>query len=32
MLYEGIKHAPASVAAPLEFSALVWAFGLGFLI
>lgn len=32
MLYEGIKHAPASVAAPLEFSALIWAFGLGFLI
>jgi hypothetical protein len=32
MLYEWIKHAPASVAAPLEFSALVWAFGLGFLI
>ena len=32
MLYEGMKHAPASVAAPLEFTALIWAFGLGFLI
>lgn len=32
MLYEGIKDAPASVAAPLEFTALIWAFGLGYLI
>jgi drug/metabolite transporter (DMT)-like permease len=32
LLYEGIKHAPASVAAPLEFTALIWAFGLGYLV
>jgi drug/metabolite transporter (DMT)-like permease len=29
---EGIRRAPATVIAPLEFSALIWAFGLGYLI
>jgi S-adenosylmethionine uptake transporter len=29
---EGIRRAPASVIAPLEFSALLWAFSLGYLI
>ena len=32
LLYEGFKHAPASVAAPIEFTGLLWAFVLGFLI
>ncbi|MDW6021248.1 DMT family transporter [Mesorhizobium sp. BAC0120] len=31
-LYEGMKRAPASVIAPFEYTALVWAFLLGFLI
>jgi drug/metabolite transporter (DMT)-like permease len=32
LLIEGIRRAPASVVSPLEFSALVWAFLLGYLI
>jgi drug/metabolite transporter (DMT)-like permease len=32
LLYEGIKRAPATVAAPLEFTGLAWSFGLGFLV
>ena len=32
LLYEGIKRAPASVAAPLEFTSLAWSVGLGYLI
>lgn len=31
-LFEGMKHAPASVIAPFEYTSLVWAFGLGYLI
>ncbi len=31
-LYEGMKRAPASVIAPFEYTALVWAFLLGFVI
>lgn len=32
MLFEGMKRAPASVVAPFEYTALVWAFALGWLI
>jgi drug/metabolite transporter (DMT)-like permease len=32
LLIEGIRRAPASVVSPLEFSALVWSFLLGYLI
>jgi drug/metabolite transporter (DMT)-like permease len=32
LLIEGIRRAPASVVSPLEFTALVWAFVLGYLI
>ena len=32
MAPEGIRRAPASVVAPLEFTALVWSFGLGYAI
>ena len=32
LLLGGIRRAPASVTAPMEFTALVWAFGLGLLI
>jgi drug/metabolite transporter (DMT)-like permease len=32
LLYEGIRRAPASVAAPLEYTGLLWAFALGFVI
>lgn len=32
LLYEGIRQAPASVAAPLEYTGLLWAFALGFAI
>jgi drug/metabolite transporter (DMT)-like permease len=32
LLYEGIKRAPATVAAPLEFTGLAWSFCLGFLV
>jgi drug/metabolite transporter (DMT)-like permease len=32
LLCEGLRRAPASVAAPLEYSGLLWAFALGFLI
>ncbi|HWK47683.1 MAG TPA: DMT family transporter [Stellaceae bacterium] len=32
LLLAGIRRAPASVTAPMEFTALVWAFGLGFVI
>lgn len=31
-LFEGMKHAPASVIAPFEYTSLVWAFALGYLI
>jgi len=31
-LFEGMKRAPASVIAPFEYTSLVWAFLLGFLI
>lgn len=31
-LFEGMKHAPASVLAPFEYTSLVWAFALGYLI
>jgi drug/metabolite transporter (DMT)-like permease len=31
-LFESAQHAPASLTAPLEYSALVWAFLLGFLV
>ncbi len=29
LIYEGIRRAPASVVAPLEFTALLWSFLLG---
>ncbi|MFL5334092.1 MAG: DMT family transporter [Geminicoccaceae bacterium] len=32
LLYEGLRCAPASLAAPLEYTGLLWAFALGFLI
>jgi drug/metabolite transporter (DMT)-like permease len=32
LLIEGIRRAPASVVSPLEFTALIWAFVLGYLI
>jgi drug/metabolite transporter (DMT)-like permease len=32
LLYEGIQRAPASVLAPLEYTGLLWSFGLGFAI
>jgi drug/metabolite transporter (DMT)-like permease len=32
LLIEGMKRAPASVLAPFEYTALVWAFALGYLI
>lgn len=32
LLYEGIRRAPASVVAPIEYTGLAWAFALGFLI
>ena len=32
LLIEGIRRAPASVVSPLEFTALVWSFVLGYLI
>jgi drug/metabolite transporter (DMT)-like permease len=31
-LFEGMRHAPASVMAPTEYTALIWAFVLGFAI
>lgn len=31
-LFEGMRRAPVSVLAPFEYSSLIWAFGLGFLI
>jgi drug/metabolite transporter (DMT)-like permease len=31
-LFESARHAPASLAAPLEYTALIWAFVLGFLV
>lgn len=31
-LFESAQHAPASLTAPLEYTALVWAFLLGFLV
>lgn len=32
LLYEGLRHAPVSVAAPLEFTGLLWSFALGYAI
>jgi drug/metabolite transporter (DMT)-like permease len=32
MLFEGMKRAPASVIAPFEYTSLIWAFLLGYLI
>ena len=32
LLIEGIRRAPASVVSPLEFTALIWSFVLGYLI
>ena len=32
LLFEGIRRAPASLAAPLEYSGLLWSFALGFMI
>jgi drug/metabolite transporter (DMT)-like permease len=31
-LFEGMRQAPVSVLAPFEYSSLVWAFVLGYLI
>lgn len=31
-LFEGMRHAPASIMASVEYSALIWAFALGFVI
>lgn len=31
-LFESARHAPASLAAPLQYTALVWAFLLGFIV
>ncbi|MDX3978072.1 DMT family transporter [Shinella sp.] len=31
-MFEGMRRAPVSVLAPFEYSSLVWAFGLGYLI
>jgi drug/metabolite transporter (DMT)-like permease len=31
-LFEAVRHAPASLTAPLEYTALIWAFVLGFAI
>lgn len=31
-LFEGMKHAPASVIAPFEYTGLIWAFLLGYLV
>lgn len=32
LLYEGFRHAPASMLAPIEYSGLVWAFVYGYVI
>ena len=32
LLYEGIRRIPASLAAPLEYTGLLWSFALGYLI
>jgi drug/metabolite transporter (DMT)-like permease len=32
LLYEGLRRVPASLAAPLEYSGLLWSFALGYLI
>lgn len=32
LVYEGYRHAPASALAPIEYTALIWAFVLGWLI
>lgn len=32
LLFSGMKHAPVSIIAPFEYTALVWAFALGFAI
>jgi len=31
-LFEGMRRAPVSMLAPFEYSSLIWAFGIGFLI
>jgi drug/metabolite transporter (DMT)-like permease len=31
-MFEGMRRAPVSVLAPFEYSSLVWAFALGYLI
>ncbi len=32
LLFEGMKRAPVSIIAPFEYTALIWAFALGFLV
>jgi drug/metabolite transporter (DMT)-like permease len=32
LLYEGLRRVPASLAAPLEYTGLLWSFALGYLI
>ena len=32
LLFESFRYAPASAIAPIEYTALVWAFLLGFLV
>ncbi|MDC6705769.1 DMT family transporter, partial [Leclercia adecarboxylata] len=32
LLFEGMKRAPVSILAPLEYTSLVWSFALGFAI
>lgn len=32
LLYDAFRYAPATVLAPIEYTALIWAFGLGYLI
>lgn len=32
LLFEGFRRAPASAIAPSEYTALVWAFALGYLV
>ena len=32
LLFEGMRRAPMSIIAPFEYTSLVWAFVLGFLI
>jgi S-adenosylmethionine uptake transporter len=32
ILYEGVRHAPASALAPIEYTGLIWAFTFGYAI